>query len=156
MITFDVRTLGSLPWPARLGKQCEYPGLENKLQRLLGDPWCTPQAHRHALETNPRYRAILEEAFADSPWRAGLFDGVRRATEVAQQAPLRGTRLRDDDPWRQWKRTLGPLDSDTREWLKWPAGFAHDRFTDGRHRITCLRLHHGPDLPVLVRITHPH
>jgi len=156
MITHEIRTLGSLPWPARLGKQCEYPGLEYRLQRLLGDQWCTPEANRHALEHNPQYRAILDQAFADAPWRAGLFNAVRHATELAQQSPLRGTRQVNDDPWRDWTKTLGPLDRDTTQWLKWPAGFAHDRFTDGRHRITCLRLHHSPALPVLVRITHPH
>ncbi len=64
MITHEIRTLGSLPWPNRLGKQCEYPGLEHRLNRLLGDQWCTVEAHRHALEDNPQYRTILDDAFA--------------------------------------------------------------------------------------------
>ncbi len=104
--------------------------------------------------TNAEYRAILERAFADAPWRAGLFDAVKTATELARQSPLLGTKTSDPTAWSTWTRELDSLDFDTQSWLRHPAKFALNRFTDGRHRITCLRLHHPPSLPVLVKINY--
>lgn len=152
MIAYEIRTLDALPWPAGLGKNLEYPGLEYQLGQLLGDSWRDPEVNRHALETNLEYRAILERAFADAPWRARLFDAVQTATELARRSPLLGMKTGDTTAWSTWTRELDSLDFDTQSWLRHPAKFAHNRFTDGRHRITCLRLHHPPSLPVLVKI----
>lgn len=152
MIAYEIRTLGSLPWPAGLGKNIEYPGLERRLNHLLGHQWRDPDVNRRAFEANPEYRVILEQAFCDAPWRAGLFEGVRCATELARQSPLLSKPTNDPAAWIRWTLTLDPLDPDTRGWLRYPAKFARNTFTDGRHRIACLRLHHEPNLPVLVKV----
>ncbi|WP_301123525.1 transcriptional regulator [Mycolicibacterium fortuitum] len=156
MIRFEIRPLISLPWASRLGKMSEYPDLEHRMRRLMGDDWWNQEANRIAFETNPQYRDIVVTELRKAPWAPGIFKGVDRATNLARQSPLIGKHLGDtaEAQWHDWKKTLGDLRYPEKEWLRWLPRVISGDFDDGRHRITYLRAHRDPDHPVLVQVHH--
>ena len=103
-ITYEIRKLGTLPWPHCLGKS-EYHKLELALKALLGEDYWDPVANMRALHTNPRYRAILLAELGKKRWSADLLESVHRATDLARKAPLLGRPLLDEKPWMQWAIT---------------------------------------------------
>ena len=63
--SFVIRPLGSLPWPATLGK-CELRSLELRLRAYLGNSNGDPGAHRRAMQTrDPGYLAIVSAELTD-------------------------------------------------------------------------------------------
>jgi hypothetical protein len=149
-ITYEIRRLGTLPWPDCLGKS-EYPKLELELKELLGEDYWDRGANKRALRTNPRYRAIIL-ANLGKRW-ADLPESVHRATDLARKAPLLGRPLLDESPWLQWARQQHDTEGlFVLDWLSYPAFICEDEIGDGRHRLTYLRFHHGPEYELLVRV----
>lgn len=148
--TYKIRRLGTLPWPRCLGKS-EYHKLELALRALLGEDYDDPVANMRALHTNPDYRAIVVRELAKA-WSGDLLESVHRATELAREAPLLGRPLPDEGPWIDWARQYEDTEGFfVMKWLYFPARMEGDEISDGRHRLTWLRLHRDPGYELLVR-----
>lgn len=149
---YEVRSLGSLPWPPGLGKGGSYSDLETALRAYLGDDdLVDPEVHRRAfVGGDPVYREIVVGHLSRRPWAKDLLDGVDAATEAARSAPLLGKSVPSEGPWLDWAdryREVNPVWA----WLSNGLHIAGARIADGRHRLTYLRFHRPPEHQVLVR-----
>lgn len=153
-MTYQIRPLGSLPWPSGLGKHgSRYGNLEHELRALLGDDdfWDT-EAHRRAFVSgDPDYRRIVLKELGQLPWSADVVDGVDAATALARSSPLLNQPLDSEAPWLNWAaphRDNYPVWA----WLTNGLNASDTVIGDGRHRLTYLRYHRPPEHEVLVRI----
>src|SRR5690349_16622752 len=147
---FTIKTLGELPWPGGLGKS-EYYRLELRMKWLLGDRYANPDAHREAMASNPDYRLIVSEELRDERWAGRLLEVATEATVLARSAPLLNQPLPHQGDWLAWtypyRDTHGyPIYA----WLSGAPKVEGGKLTDGRHRLTYLRLLADPDFEVLV------
>lgn len=155
-LTYEIRALDSLPWPAGLGKDLEYPNLTRRLQRLLGGGYGNPSANRHAFESDPAYREVLLAALTRAPWASDVAEIASAAAELARGAPLLGEELVGvrQEAWWAWAKQYGDQ-LRVHEWLTRAVCFTTEGlFMSGRHRLTYLRLVRGPEFEVLVQISH--
>lgn len=152
-VRYEIRPLGSLPWPHGLGKS-EYPELEWRMKRHMGSGYADRAAHEHAYHCDPIYRMIVQDELGKLSWAADLLEAVDIATAIAEHSPLRGRTLDDVDEWQTWAwPQRETLSFSIYSWLSSPPRTLPLRreIGDGRHRLTYLRLHRGSDHPVLVR-----
>jgi hypothetical protein len=151
-ITFEIRALGSLPWPNGLGKH-EYPVLEHAMKRLLANEYADPAAHEEAFHTNPAYREIAMAELTKASWSSEVIGGALRATELARHSPLLRQPLQYEDPWLAWARAHHSAGYPTYTWLAHPPTVypIYRRLGGGRHRLTYLRLHLPSEHPILVK-----
>lgn len=153
-VSFEIRRLGDLPWPHGLGK-LEYKRLERRMKQLMGDSYGDTDANWRAFVSNPEYRKAVEEELATERWADGLVEDITRSTELVRTAPLFGHRLSDTTDWFDWVRRVSPPHSSDRLWWLWsPAKIGNGGISDGRHRLTFLRLHQPPDYQLLVEVHH--
>lgn len=153
-LTFQIRPLGTLPWPSGLGKYGgSYRPLERAMRALLGDDdFWNPEAHRRAfVGGDPDYRRIVLTELGQRAWSADVVDGVDAATALARSAPLLNQSLASMSPWLDW---AAPYRSNYPVWAWLTNGLNVGRssIADGRHRLTYLRYHRPPEHEVLVRI----
>lgn len=155
---FVIRRLGSLPWPAGLGKNVgpshPYNRLEAELRDYLGDDRLfSARAHKRAyLSGDPEYRRIVLLALSQMPWSAGLLDDVEAATALSRSAPLLDQPLSVDAQWDEWARPHCLSVGLSRAWLASPLRICNQKIGDGRHRLTYLRFHRPPEHEILVRL----
>ncbi|MCV7074871.1 hypothetical protein [Mycobacterium szulgai] len=153
-LTFQIRPLGSLPWPAGLGKHGgRYRRLEDALRALLAtDDFWNPEAHRRAfVASDSDYRRTVLTELKHQAWSADLLDGVDTATALARTAPLLNQPLESESSWLDWAaphRTDYPVWA----WLTNGLNASESEIADGRHRLTYLRYHRPLEHEVLVRI----
>lgn len=151
-ISHQMRTLASLPWPATIGKDLEYPRLRRAVLRFLNPANGQPRSFQEAFSAEPSLRATIDAALTQAHWAVSLAE-VDHAYALAEQSPLLGQRLLDPFAWRQW---AGPLSdqygSGMRFWLYHPITSTANGISDGRHRLIYLRLRRDPSYRVLVRV----
>jgi hypothetical protein len=153
-LTFQIRPLGSLPWPSGLGKfGGSYRDLERAMRAHLGDDdFWNPVAHRGAfISGDPVYREIVLTELGRRAWSADLAESVDTATALARLAPLLSQPLTTESPWLDW---AAPHRSDypVWSWLANGLNVGESVIADGSHRLTFLRYHRPPEHEVLVRI----
>jgi hypothetical protein len=125
------------------------------MRRLLGDHWADPLTNQRAFETSPEYRTIAHRELAKAPFSKDLFDGVRHATEIARQSPCSANHSTTRAPGSDWVSNYRSLDYSTLTWLRRPARIVPPSgIGEGRRRLTYLRVHHGPEHSLLVRVDH--
>ncbi len=152
-VRFEIRPLGALPWPHGLGKS-EYPDLERRMKRHLGAGYADRGVHERALLCDPLYRVIAEEELGKLSWAADLLAAADAATEIASCSTLVGRSLTGVDVWQSWTWPLRErLGFPVYSWLSSPPRILplQREIGDGRHRLTYLRLHRGPQHRVLVQ-----
>lgn len=153
-VIFEVPPLKSLPWPAGLGKQGSYKGLEKAMRALLGDDdlW-NPDAHRHAFVSgNTEYRRLILDDLCQWQWSANLVAAVDTATALARSSPLLNRRLELASTWYDWAAQYRDVHGyPVWCWLTSPVEITNSAaLADGRHRLTFLRYHQPADHKVLV------
>ncbi|VBA31942.1 hypothetical protein LAUMK4_05627 [Mycobacterium persicum] len=80
---------------------------------------------------------------------------VDHAYALAEQSPILGQRLLDPFAWRQWAGSLSDqYGNGVRLWLYHPITLTANGISDGRHRLTYLRLHRDSSYRALVRVDH--
>jgi len=152
--TFQIRTLGSLPWPHGLGK-AEYKTLEHRMQRHMGmDTYYSRDAHRVSFDTDPIYRGIALDELCQTHWAQGLVELSARVVTAARTAPLLDKPLTDSEPWCEWARNYDTREAYLRSWLINPIRVDANEIGDGRHRLTYLRLVTDPSFEILVEHIH--
>ena len=152
-VRYQIRPLGDLPWPHGLGK-AEYPELEWRMKRHLGNGYGSRAVHERALHCDPLYRMIAQDELSKLSWAADLLSAVDDVIAIASGSPLRGRTLEDVDDWRSWCWPVQEsLSFSVYSWLSAPPRILPSKYEigDGRHRLTYLRLHRGADHPVLVQ-----
>lgn len=156
MFVYEIRTLGSLPWPAGLGKGGgNYRDLAKLLRAHLGDEHHkSPQAHRHAfLNGDPEYRRIVLEQLSHQHWAADILLGYDAATDAARHAPLLNQYLPMQIEWDAWARPYLHAPAGKPVWysLSDPITVnSRPEITGGRHRLTYLRYRRPADHEVIV------
>ena len=152
-VRFEIRPLAALPWPHGLGK-AEYPDLEWRMKRHLGARYADRGVHERALVCDPLYRMIAEEELGKLSWAADVLTAADAATEIALSSTLLGRSLTGVDEWQSWTWPLRErLGFPVYSWLSSPPRILplQQEIGDGRHRLTFLRLHRGPQHRVLVQ-----
>lgn len=152
-VRFEIRPLAALLWPHGLGKS-EYPDLEWRMKRHLGAGYADREVHERALLRDPLYRMIAEEELGKLSWAADLLAAADAATEIASCSTLLGRSLTGVDEWQSWTWPLRErLGFPVYSWLSSPPRILprQREIGDGRHRLTFLRLHRGPQHRVLVQ-----
>lgn len=156
MFVYRIRTIGSLPWPAGLGKSGSYRDLRRLLRTHLGDEqYDSPEAHRHAfLSGDNEYRRIVLEQLTRQQWSPDILDGYDAATRAARSAPLLNQRQETLSEWLNWARAYQHAPGGRPIWcsLSDPITVGpNDHISNGRHRLAYLRYHRPTDHEVIVQ-----
>lgn len=136
MIGHEIRPLGALPWPPGLGKLIEYPRLQARLTRLLGERSADSAVHEDMVRRrDPAYREVVLTELSAAPWASDLIESVDMATDLARRSPLLNKRFDDASArWVAWaKQSRETVAPSVRSWLESPARVTRESIENGRH-----------------------